>query len=472
MSSLKYTLGNIITSRDELSPRNFRRGLWAAILVFPLSVIIGDLRYFDQHFRLLGLESWELMLFPLGLGWLVLALLPKRLIIPALRLGAVLCGVILPFQLLLPEGLARFSLFMAFQFLNGVCAGSAFYLFCFALNNVERLFGMILLQCYYGFYYTFWRAFPGVQAAGKTWGAVVVMVLYLVTVLLCRKKEGLLPGREGLSDMAGDGKGSGVSLVIGLDVVYYLVMCMTNYVEYAEKRVNSWAFGAGEFAAIALVLILHILINRSALYSWLLFIVLSLLGLGALLYDAPPTILSGSFAYGLGEGLGYIIIFYICGGAIKRSRSLKMFRLYCLMFFIEYFVISGILTKCNDLFSGQSHILTFGMVFILCCVCFLLTPLLQKKVFDAPWTDGLYLTDMVEYAPVLAEAEKVDTEKHLGLSPRETEVFTLLLTEAPAKQIAHTLKISYSGVNFHTKNLYRKLGIQSRTELFAKFGKK
>ncbi|GHV68798.1 hypothetical protein AGMMS49928_09250 [Spirochaetia bacterium] len=275
-----------------------------------------------------------------------------------------------------------------------------------------------------------------------------------------------------LSDMAGDGKGSGVSLVIGLDVVYYLVMCMTNYVEYAEKRVNSWAFGAGEFAAIALVLILHILINRSALYSWLLFIVLSLLGLGALLYDAPPTILSGSFAYGLGEGLGYIIIFYICGGAIKRSRSLKMFRLYCLMFFIEYFVISGILTKCNDLFSGQSHILTFGMVFILCCVCFLLTPLLQKKVFDAPWTDGLYLTDMVEYAPVLAEAEKVDTEKHLGLSPRETEVFTLLLTEAPAKQIAHTLKISYSGVNFHTKNLYRKLGIQSRTELFAKFGKK
>ncbi|GHV84574.1 hypothetical protein AGMMS50230_01820 [Spirochaetia bacterium] len=75
-----------------------------------------------------------------------------------------------------------------------------------------------------------------------------------------------------------------------------------------------------------------------------------------------------------------------------------------------------------------------------------------------------------EAADQRAQIEQIAIE--MKLSTRETEVFTLLLTEAPVKQIAHTLKISYSGVNFHTKNLYRKLGIQSRTELFAKFGKK
>jgi DNA-binding CsgD family transcriptional regulator len=70
-----------------------------------------------------------------------------------------------------------------------------------------------------------------------------------------------------------------------------------------------------------------------------------------------------------------------------------------------------------------------------------------------------------------AGSEKPDIEA-LGLSPREKEIFTLLLTDMAAKQIACTLKISYSSVNFHSNNLYRKLGIQSRVELFSKFGKK
>ena len=47
----------------------------------------------------------------------------------------------------------------------------------------------------------------------------------------------------------------------------------------------------------------------------------------------------------------------------------------------------------------------------------------------------------------------------------------MLLTDASPKQIAVTLGVSYATVNFHSKNLYRKLDIHSRTELFAKYGK-
>jgi DNA-binding CsgD family transcriptional regulator len=39
------------------------------------------------------------------------------------------------------------------------------------------------------------------------------------------------------------------------------------------------------------------------------------------------------------------------------------------------------------------------------------------------------------------------------------------------KQIADTLKVSLSAVDFHSKHLYRKLGIQSRVELLSKYGK-
>ena len=55
------------------------------------------------------------------------------------------------------------------------------------------------------------------------------------------------------------------------------------------------------------------------------------------------------------------------------------------------------------------------------------------------------------------------------LSPREREVFDLFLSGQTAKQAAQTLGISISSINFHSENMYRKLGIQSRTELLVKF---
>ena len=57
-----------------------------------------------------------------------------------------------------------------------------------------------------------------------------------------------------------------------------------------------------------------------------------------------------------------------------------------------------------------------------------------------------------------------------GLTNREQEIFALLLKGMAVKDIAYTLNVSYPTVDFHKNNLYRKLGINSRSELFAKYG--
>jgi len=469
-------ISRFFQARDELSLRNLRGGLWPVLLVFPLSVIIGDLRYFDLKIALGGYQSYELMLFPLGMGWLVLALTPKRLIIPLLRIAAVLSAILLPFEVFMPEGLYRLEVFMAFQFLNGICAACAFSLFCFKLNNVERLFGMIVIQFYYGFYYTVWRAFPAVQAVGKTGGSAIVMAVYLAAVFACGRKSDEEQADRSTSGQTDSGQtlanrqwSEGASFVIALDVVYYMIMCMINYVEWAENSISSMAFGIGSFASIALVIVMQLFANRSALYSWLLFLALSLLGLGVLIYDSPVTRLSGSFAYGMGDGLGYIIIYYLCAGAIKKSKSLKMFRLYCLVFFVEYFGISGMFAHAFDNFAWPNHYLAFGVVLVLCSVCFLLVPLMQKKLFEADWSDGLHLRDMAEYAQPLAATEAITVKDHLDLTDREREIFTMLLKGTSPKEIGYTLNISYHTVVFHQTNLYRKLGLKSRAELLARF---
>jgi RNA polymerase sigma factor (sigma-70 family) len=55
------------------------------------------------------------------------------------------------------------------------------------------------------------------------------------------------------------------------------------------------------------------------------------------------------------------------------------------------------------------------------------------------------------------------------LSPREREVFNLLLEGLSQKDIAQKLNISHSTLDFHRTNLYKKLGVHSIKELFAKY---
>jgi len=68
-------------------------------------------------------------------------------------------------------------------------------------------------------------------------------------------------------------------------------------------------------------------------------------------------------------------------------------------------------------------------------------------------------------------APQIDYER-LGFTPREKEINELLLTDCTIINIASRLNLTYSGINFHIQNIYRKLDIQSRTELFVKLGTK
>ena len=463
---MKGTLGanikRFLQTRDELSFRNIRGGLWPLILVFPLSVITGNLRYYDHSIALAGISSSELMYSFLGLGWLVLIFIPQRFIILSLRFSAVISALLLPFMFFMPMGLWQSALFTALKFFNGFGAACAFYLFCFVLNNIERLAGLAVIQLYYGFYYTAWNIFPGFHTENNIWIRIAVHAIFLVVVFSGNKSCGFIPPGSG-------GKESGVLFVFGLGVVHYMIMCMSNYIEWTGTSVSSSAFGLGTVVSIILVVIIQFLQGRSALYLWIMFLAFTLFGLGALLYDSPATIISGSFAYGLGDCLGYIVICYMCAGAIKRSKSLKMFKLYCIVFFIQYFFISGVFSVYFNYFDEANKFLAFGAVLVLVTLCFLFMPFIQKRLFEADWTDGLYLRDMEEYSKPLSETEAINSKDHLDLTPREQEIFTMLLKGTSPKEIAYVLKISYGTVLYHQQNLYRKLNIHSIAELFARY---
>ena len=76
------------------------------------------------------------------------------------------------------------------------------------------------------------------------------------------------------------------------------------------------------------------------------------------------------------------------------------------------------------------------------------------------------------YAPVAPQEKIRETllekfERHYQLSPRETEVFQLVMEGRSNAEIANTLFISENTVKFHMKNMLKKTQCTNRSELMA-----
>ena len=82
---------------------------------------------------------------------------------------------------------------------------------------------------------------------------------------------------------------------------------------------------------------------------------------------------------------------------------------------------------------------------------------------------ALFIVIILRLSQVRKELQCFKDEPNLTV--REREIFTLLLSGKEPKEIAGAMKITYSGVNYHIKHLFGKLGIQSRAELLVKYQK-
>ena len=71
-----------------------------------------------------------------------------------------------------------------------------------------------------------------------------------------------------------------------------------------------------------------------------------------------------------------------------------------------------------------------------------------------------------------AEPESLYVNPYNVLTPKETKVFELLLMGLTLRQIAGELKMKYDAVNFHYKNIYKKLEVNSKIELILRYGQK
>lgn len=66
-----------------------------------------------------------------------------------------------------------------------------------------------------------------------------------------------------------------------------------------------------------------------------------------------------------------------------------------------------------------------------------------------------------------AVADTLLARLDVSLNPREREVLAAILADVPRKEIAEQMNLSENTVKTHTRNLYKKLGVANRQELYT-----
>jgi len=335
------------------------------------------------------------------------------------------------------------------------------YGFFMILNNAEKFYSMIIgifLPKLIMLVFPFLAGnLKGISFSG------FILLCCLLGMLLCSvfffKERALIPNmgkrafpRQAWSIMAM------VFLILAFnDVIVPLLLLRMKTVQHRPLEV--WYF-FGIVAGLLLVLLLQNYLKLNI--CLMLNLSLAFMTVGFVL-----SILSGTYAaaagicavdFGLSYAVGMVNIYYLAGFMSKKFQNITFYRVGIVLSSVYYFL--GFFTF--RLFEKALPIMAIGAVCILIAF-FALSPVFVKLLYSGEWIDDSYRQDVTFESRLRARL------RELNLSPKETEVCELLLRGYTLRQTAAMLEIAYSTANTYCTSLYRKLGINSRTELTLLF---
>jgi DNA-binding CsgD family transcriptional regulator len=173
----------------------------------------------------------------------------------------------------------------------------------------------------------------------------------------------------------------------------------------------------------------------------------------------PDVGLVSAICFGIAYSIGIVNIYYLAGLMIKKFKSIY--------FYLVGFLLSSLCYLAATIFVkvfGQSEMMVppILITFISSCLVILffsLSPFFIKMLYSGEWIDDSYREDISHCSRLEAKL------KDYKLTPAEMEVCLLLLDGYTLKQVSGLLSKAYSTINTYCTSIYRKLNINSRTEL-------
>ncbi|MGI6405636.1 MAG: helix-turn-helix transcriptional regulator [Syntrophaceticus sp.] len=230
----------------------------------------------------------------------------------------------------------------------------------------------------------------------------------------------------------------------------------------AISQLQNWYF-FGIIAGIAVILLLQTHFSMNLCY--MLNLSLAFLAVGFVTdivqTQYPSAGLVSALCFGVAYSIGIVNTYYLAGFMIKKFQSI-------------YFYLAGFLLSSVCYLSASVFVLIFGqiklqmssilMAFISICIVilfFILSPFFIKMLYSGEWIDDTYREDVSQCSRLEAKL------KDYKLTPAEMDVCKLLLEGYTLRQISGIQTKAYATINTHCTSIYRKLNINSRTQLLV-----
>ncbi|PKM54221.1 MAG: hypothetical protein CVV00_09175 [Firmicutes bacterium HGW-Firmicutes-5] len=370
-----------------------------------------------------------------------------------------------------PDSNIIFFLFILSALGMGLLAASAYYSFIMVLNNTEKFYSMVVIFCIARLTLLI-KPYTDIGMLNMIMTKVMPTIL-LFAILVCTvffKKNQTLSSKQSekpIKPKIPIGAYSVLFIVVAVFVLNEgVVPAMLKTIKGIAVQDIDRLYTAGAITGVIILLIFQPILKRSIWHMWNLSF--SILALGFMIniftYWYVDLFRYSAVLYGCAYATGYINIYYMTGIMAKKYQSLKFLRIGVLTAgvsgILSHYVSFVVLSADSAVVSGISAFISIVVILVL----FMLSPLFVKELYNAEWMDDMYRLDVTCGDRLTAKL------KEYGVSPRELEVCIMLLEGYTMRQTAATLSLAYPTVNTYCVSLYKKLNINSRTELIVQLG--
>ena len=461
-TSLLSSIAKLWNTQETLRFKTIRCNRLHYFFVFPFAMIFANFQeiLFVSDVHLFGFEATTLSSVAYCLGACIIYVFSNKTNISAVsKLSAFLSATGVLLWIIFPDGMLSFAFAMMFMAGIGGCAVSGGYAFAFVLNNTERFFGAALITLFYGLT----KIVSCVPLPSPVWLRIFMLLLVTGSVICLAAYrpidfEHVQAGKERKSDPA-------VGLMMYFFIAMYFTEAFNSYIPGATEPDKIFICGVFGVVAVLLCVLMQFFLRRSVWTICNLFFV-ALVGSFALLY-AP----AGSFLRVIAASLhglqltGYLAGLYLLGCVLNKSGDFRMFK----QIVAVVMLVGALAYLAPDLLADMPRVLhaTAMIISVILFVVFLmLSPAYSSYLFSADWSDDLRRLTMSQ---AKKQMEQTDLFHNFKLTPREKEIAILLMQGYSIKQIAVDIGISFDTAKYHIKNLYKKLDISSRYELYGRF---
>lgn len=468
LSKLTSSLYNLWSAQEMLALRNIRKnGYLQYFFAFPLAMAFINIQDFilDDGIDVFGLAHTTITFLAFALGAIIMfAFSNEKNIASISKISAIITAVGFVPWLFLPDGYLSLICDVVFMAGVGGCVSSSSFSFVFMLNNAERFFGSTLMLLFIDLVELSAEYLSISPIVRKTFALTMVAAL-CVCMYLSKNKDFHETRNKEIKKFD-----PSIWLVLFIFFSYFAIRITGFYAAAFQHPSNAWLWGILAFALILLCIILQVVFKRSIWTMCNVFFIAAIMS-HLMWYLKIPR---AAYLFSELKEVGFLISIYLLGCITNKFCDFRMHkRLVLLCMSVLGILYIGIDILHMTMRTQSIAVITAAVLFLM---FLLLSPTFSQHLFFANWSKEFRQISMSPLIDGALQTNAVGQTQptsldDTNLSPREKQVVLLLLQGMTLRQVAPELGLTVSTVSTYSKTIYKKLGINSRAELFLLFGR-